>query len=225
MGKKKPVRAAVAAVAIAGLAGGTAYLTTAGAAESSSAPDARTAHVAQREGVRVEQGEATRAPGHTRLTLTVEDCDGCEFTLYQSKDRGDQQPTVWRSSTERVAQGSVSWDLPTERTQRMMIKVHTPWEGRTGVESIVAVAYQGKLQGDAVSDADARTMKKAAACLEGTRTATEVTLPVVVQKVQVDGVVGTAAGNLAYLAETGLYTGDYHPSPEGVLGMQDMFAC
>ena len=69
----------------------------------------------------------------------------------------------------------------------MSVAVRAPWEGHTGYATTVAWRYNGKQVGDTVTLAEAVTKKRASACWEGVRRR-EVTVPLVVEKVEVDGV-------------------------------------
>jgi hypothetical protein len=168
------------------------------------------------------------AQPRTALTFTVDDCEGCEIQLssalgtYAQADAG--QVDIWNSRVRTVEGGAVTFRIPTKRTWGMSVAVKAPWEGRTGYVTNVAWRYNGMLQGDPVTLEDAVTKKKASACWEGVRRS-KVTVPLVVEQVEVDGVRGRVPGSIAFVPETQLWLKPMREVVDGVLGSQDVNIC
>lgn len=168
------------------------------------------------------------AQPRTALTFTVDDCEGCEIQLssalgtYAQADAG--QVDIWNSRVRTVEGGAVTFRIPTKRTWGMSVAVKAPWEGHTGYVTNVAWRYNGMLQGDPVTLEDAVTKKKASACWEGVRRS-KVTVPLVVEQVEVDGVRGRVPGSIAFVPETQLWLKPMREVVDGVLGSQDVNIC
>ena len=106
----------------------------------------------------------------------------------------------------------------------MSVAVKAPWEGWTGYRTTVAWRYNGDVQGDTVTVEQAVTKKKASACWEGVRTR-EVTVPLVVEKVRVDGVKNEVDGSIAFVPTTQSWLRPMREVWDGVLGSQDVNIC
>ena len=172
--------------------------------------------------------EARAAAPRTALTFTVDDCEGCEIQLssalgtYAAADAG--QVDMWSSKARTVEDGSVTFTIPTKRTWGMSVAVRAPWEGFTGYRTTLAWRYNGELQGDEVTLAEAVTKTKASACWEGVRSR-EVTVPIVVEKVRVQGQRKMVAGSIAFVPETQSWLHPMREVTNGVLGSQDVNIC
>ena len=172
--------------------------------------------------------EGRAAAPRTALTFTVDDCEGCEVQLtsalgtYAAADAG--QVDIWSSGTRTVRDGSVTFDILTQHTWGMSVAVRAPWEGHTGYRTTLAWRYNGELQGDEVTLAEAVTKKKASACWEGVRSR-EVTMPIVVEKVRVMGVKKEVAGSIAFVPTTQSWLRPMREVWDGVLGSQDVNIC
>ena len=168
------------------------------------------------------------AQPRTALTFTVDDCEGCELQLssalgtYAQADAG--QVDFWNSRTKTVEDGSVTFTIPTKRTWGMSVAVKAPWEGHTGYRTTLAWRYNGELQGDEVTLEEAVTKTKASACWEGVRSRT-VTLPIVVEKVRVQGVKKEVNGSIAFVPTTQSWLRPMREVWDGVLGSQDVNIC
>ncbi len=160
-------------------------------------------------------GAPARA-ARTALTFTVDDCAGCDVQLHQGRD--------WSSPVRTVEDGRVTFRVPSSRTWGLSVTVDAPWEGHTGYDTTVAFRYEGKRVGDPVTPAEARAADAASACWAGTRRRA-VTVPLVVERVRVDGVRGKVAGSIAYTPTTEDWTSPVRPAPGGVLGSQDVDDC
>lgn len=101
----------------------------------------------------------------TDLTLQVSGCEGCRFRLTQALDGREK---VWQSRGRTVEDGTVSWSVPTLRTHGLSITVSAPWDGGAGYVPTVAFRYAGLAVGDPVTNAVAKTKKRASACWAGT---------------------------------------------------------
>ena len=171
---------------------------------------------------------APTAQPRTTLTFTVDDCEGCEIQLssalgtYAEADAG--KVDFWDTRVKKVAGGSVTFTVPTRRTWGMSVAVEAPWEGFTGYRTTLAWRYNGELQGDPVTLAEAVTKKKASACWEGTRQP-EVTIPIVVEKVRVEGVHKEVNGSIAFVPTTQSWLRPMREVWDGVLGSQDVNIC
>ena len=131
---------------------------------------------------------------------------------------------VWRSQTRTVEDGKVTFRVRTSRTWGMSATVRAPWEGQTGYATTVAWRYNGELVGDTVTLEEAVTKKRASACWEGARRRS-VTVPLVVEEVEVDGVRGRVPGSIAYVSTTESWLDPMREVVDGVLGSQDVNIC
>lgn len=171
------------------------------------------------------------APAHdqraatTRLTFTVEDCQGCEVQLTNARRTLDADVVhVWSSRTRTVTDGKVVFRIATRRTWGMSVTVKAPWEGHTGYATTVAWRYGGHVVGDTVTLEEAVTERRASACWEGVRRRT-VTVPLVVEEVEVDGVHGRVPGSIAFVPTTSSWLPPMRRTVDGVLGSQDVNIC
>ena len=174
-------------------------------------------------------GQAERAAQpRTKLTFAVEDCEGCTIQLtsargtYAEADAGKVH--IWTSRTRTVKDGTVTFSVATKRTWGMSVTVDAPWEGQTGYATTVAWRYNGEQVGDEVTLEEAVTKKKASACWEGVRRRS-VTVPLVVEEVEVDGVRGRVPGSIAFVPETQAWLTPMRKARDGVLGSQDVNIC
>ena len=165
------------------------------------------------------------AAARTTLTFTVDDCEGCEVQLVNARSTLDADVVhVWQSQTKEVSGGTVTFRVPTRRTWGMSATVVAPWEGFTGYVTTVAWRYNGELVGDTVTLDQAVTKKKASACWEGVRRR-EVTVPLVVEKVRVQGQKKEVDGSIAFVPTTQSWLPPMRRAWEGVLGSQDVNNC
>ncbi|WP_210503984.1 hypothetical protein [Nocardioides xinjiangensis] len=171
------------------------------------------------------QPDQRGAQARTALTFAVEDCEGCEVQLVNARGTLDADVVhVWRSRTKEVRGGTVTFDVATRRTWGMSVTVVAPWEGHTGYLTTVAWRYNGERVGDPVTLEEAVTKKRASACWEGVRRR-EVTVPLVVEKVRVDGVRKKVNGSIAFVPTTESWLGPMREVWDGVLGSQDVNIC
>ena len=161
----------------------------------------------------------------TRLTFTVEDCEGCEIQLVNARGTLDADVVhVWQSPTRTVEDGRVTFRVATKRTWGLSVTVRAPWEGHTGYATTVAWRYAGEQVGDTVTLAEAVTKRKASACWEGVRRRA-VTVPLVVEEVEVDGVRERVPGSIAFVPVTEGWLPPMRRVWDGVLGSQDVNVC
>ena len=166
-----------------------------------------------------------RAAARTTLTFIVDDCEGCEVQLVNARSTLDADVVhVWQSRTKEVRDGRVTFRMPTRRTWGMSATVRAPWEGHTGYVTTVAWRYNGEGVGDPVTLEEAVTKKRASACWEGVRSRA-VTVPLVVEKVRVDGVRREVDGSIAFVPTTQSWLAPMRLAPDGVLGSQDVDIC
>lgn len=169
-------------------------------------------------------GERTAA-ARTTLTFTVADCEGCEVQLVNARSTLDADVVhVWESRTKEVADGRVTFTIPTRRTWGMSATVVAPWEGHTGYLTTVAWRYNGMHVGDPITFEEAVTRKRASACWEGVRSR-RVTVPLVVEKVRVAGVHEEVDGSIAFVPTTSSWLPPMREVWDGVLGSQDVNIC
>lgn len=169
--------------------------------------------------------EAAAADARTRLTFTVDDCEGCEVRLVNARGTLDADVVhVWQSRTRTVEDGRVTFRVATKRTWGLSVTVRAPWEGHTGYATTVAWRYAGKQVGDTVTLAEAVTKRKASACWEGVRRRA-VTVPLVVEEVEVDGVHERVPGSIAFVPVTEGWLPPMREVWDGVLGSQDVNIC
>ena len=168
---------------------------------------------------------AAAADARTRLTFTVDDCEGCEVRLVNARGTLDADVVhVWQSRTRTVEDGRVTFRVATKRTWGLSVTVRAPWEGHTGYATTVAWRYAGKQVGDTVTLAEAVTKRKASACWEGVRRRA-VTVPLVVEEVEVDGVHERVPGSIAFVPVTEGWLPPMREVWDGVLGSQDVNIC
>lgn len=170
-------------------------------------------------------GAAEAGPQRTTITFAVADCEGCEVQLHQAL--ATEYPVdveEWHSRTKTVTDGEVSFTVRSKRTQGMSATVRAPWEGHTGYVTTVAFRYGGEDLADRVTFKEARKKKKASACWEGTRR-DEVTIPLVVRQVRVQGVHEEVDGSIAFVRKTQSWLDPMRRAPHGVLGSQDVNVC
>lgn len=161
----------------------------------------------------------------TRLTFTIEDCEGCEIQLVNARGTLDADVVhVWQSPTRTVEDGRVTFRVATKRTWGLSVTVRAPWEGHTGYATTVAWRYAGEQVGDTVTLAEAVTKRKASACWEGVRRRA-VTVPLVVEEVEVDGVRERVPGSIAFVPVTEGWLPPMRRVWDGVLGSQDVNVC
>lgn len=175
--------------------------------------------------VAVAGPERSSAAATTRLTFTVADCEGCEVQLTNARRTLDADVVhVWSSRTRAVTDGKVVFRIATRRTWGMSVTVKAPWEGHTGYATTVAWRYGGHVVGDTVTLEEAVTKRRASACWEGVRRHT-VTVPLVVEEVEVDGVHGRVPGSIAFVPTTSSWLPPMRRTVDGVLGSQDVNIC
>lgn len=164
-------------------------------------------------------------PATTSLTFTVEDCEGCEVRLTNARRTLDADVVhVWSSRPRAVTGGKVVFRIATRRTWGMSVTVKAPWEGHTGYATTVAWRYGGHVVGDTVTLEEAVTKRRASACWEGVRRR-NVTVPLVVEEVEVDGVHGRVPGSIAFVPTTSSWLPPMRRVFDGVLGSQDVNIC
>ena len=168
--------------------------------------------------------ERAAAP-RTALTFTVDDCEGCEIQLTNARATLDADVVhVWQSRTRTVEDGRVTFRIPTRRTWGMSVTVKAPWEGHTGYATTLAWRYNGMRLGDAMTLEKAVTRKKASACWEGVRSR-RITVPIVVEKVRVQGVHEEVDGSIAFVSTTQSWLNPMREVWDGVLGSQEVNIC
>ena len=165
------------------------------------------------------------ATPRTALTFTVDDCEGCEIQLTNARSTLDADVVhVWQSRTRTVEDGRVTFRIPTRRTWGMSVTVKAPWEGHTGYATTLAWRYNGMQLGDAMTLDKAVTRKKASACWEGVRSR-RITVPIVVEKVRVQGVHEEVDGSIAFVSTTQSWLNPMREVWDGVLGSQEVNIC
>jgi hypothetical protein len=176
-------------------------------------------------GASTPDAEPRRSATRTTLTFAVDDCEGCQVQLTQARETLDADVVhTWSSRTRTVAGGKVTFRLAPRRTNGMSVTVRAPWEGHTGYVTTVAFRYGGERVGDVVTLAEAVTKKRASACWEGTRRR-RLTIPLVVEEVEVDGVHTRVPGSIAFVPETMSWLEPMRRVVDGVLGSQDVNLC
>ncbi|MFC7496078.1 MULTISPECIES: hypothetical protein [unclassified Nocardioides] len=172
--------------------------------------------------------EATSAAAHPRTTVTFEvpDCEGCELSLVQARwdDSEKFGVRVWNGPSATVEDGEATFRIRSSHTWGMSVLVNAPWDGQLAANTTVAFRYAGHGVGDEVTFADARDERKASACWEGTRR-DEVTIPLTVRKVRVDGVHGRVNGSIAFTDTTQSWLRPTRRVYDGVLASQDVNVC
>lgn len=162
----------------------------------------------------------------TDLTFALHGCKKCEVTLHQAIS-GRQH--VWQTKTRRADHGVVTFTVPSKRTRGLDATIRAPWEGPndvpTGYVSQVVFRYGHEAPGSAVTFAEARAKKRGSACWAGTA-ASDVTIPVEVRKVRVDGTTGRTDGTLAWTQPTEKFWKPMERTiQKGIFGAQDVPFC
>ncbi len=210
-----PARRAV--VLVTALVAGAAASVVGGTVSLAATPQGH--RIADRSSAR-----SSAAPQRTTLRFAVRGCDRCRIRLYQARDgrRG-----VWQSHQHRVEDGTVSFDVPTRRTHGMSASVLPPWERHgipTGYTTMVVFRYAGERAGAMVSRREGRTRRRASGCWAGT-TAAEVTVPLRVRKVRVEGTTGRTTGSVAWTPRTQQWWRPMLRTSRGILGAQAIIPC
>lgn len=164
------------------------------------------------------------AEPRTRLTFTVDDCEGCEIQLVNALQTRRTDVQVWSTKVREVRDGKVTFRVPTKNTSGMSATVRAPWEGQTGYATTVAWRYNGERVGDPITLEEAVTKRRASACWEGVRRRA-VTVPLVVEQVEVDGVRARVPGSIAFVPTTEGWQKPMREVWDGVLGSQDVNIC
>jgi len=200
-------------------AAGAAVLAAGAAGALSAAPaaDATTA---------LATAPSAREARQTTITFQVPDCDGCVVGLVQG--RWDPDATsgvrVWDGGQHEVSDGAVTVTVPRRRTKGMSMTVEAPWEGHTGYITQTVFRHGGKRVGDEVGFKEARSKTRGAGCWAGTRDA-EVTIPLTVRKVWVQGLRHRVRGSIAYADVTQDWMVPMRQVWDGVMGTQDVPIC
>jgi hypothetical protein len=198
--------------AVAALVAGLAGVVTAGtqAADATTSP----------------RVEARAAVAKTTVTFEMPGCDGCDVRLMQGRwaKHAKYGMRFWDTGEKTVQDGTVSFTIPTKHTKGMSMTVDAPWEGHTGYVTTVAFRYAGERPGHEVGFAEARSKSKGSACWAGTK-ADEVTIPLTVRKVWVEGVRHRVRGTIAYAAVTQDWMVPMRDVWDGVMGSQDVNIC
>lgn len=166
------------------------------------------------------------AVAKTTITFEMPGCDGCSVSLMQARwDRTAKYGVrYWDTGDKTVVDGVVSYTVPTKHTKGMSMTVTAPWEGHTGYVTTVAFRYGGKQVGDEVGFAEARSKSMASACWAGTDL-DEITIPLTVRKVWVEGVRHHVRGSIAYASVTQDWMVPMRQVWDGVMGSQDVNVC
>jgi hypothetical protein len=160
-------------------------------------------------------------PKSTEVTFKAPGCDGCAVQVMNGAFRPEN---VWGSKEKTVTDGAVTFHVPRPETRGLSMTVQAPWEGNTGYTTVVAFRYPGHKVGTSVSFANARTQKRGSACWGGTSD-TDLTIPLTVRKVTVQGNFGPTDGTIAYADVTQSWLKPMLPGRKGVIGSQDLIVC
>jgi hypothetical protein len=160
-------------------------------------------------------------PKTTTVTFAVPGCSGCQIGVMNGARRVEN---TWSIAPRAVRSGSVSFRVPRPLTRGISATVLGPWEGTTGYTAVIAWRYAGHRVGDPVTFRDARSQTRGSACWGGT-TSAELTIPLTVRKVTVDGTTGHTDGTIAYADITQRWLRPMRDAGKGVLGSQDVITC
>jgi hypothetical protein len=165
------------------------------------------------------------APHKTTMTFEVHGCEGC---LVQPVKAVAGQTGAWEGKQKKVKDGTVSWTIRTRHTHGLSVWIRGPWEGQdgsgTGYVANVVWRYDHEEVGSTVTRKDVRSKHRATGCWAGTD-ATEVTIPLEVRKVMVQGTTQQTAGTLAWTKVTQAWWRPMLPVHKGILGTQDLMPC
>ena len=168
----------------------------------------------------------SREAAKTTITFQVPGCDGCQVQLMQARWKTGPGHGIrfWHTAERTVDGDSLSFTVPTRHTHGMSMTVVAPWEGNTGYVTTTAFRYGGEDLGDDITFRQARSKHMATACWAGT-SADEVTIPLTVRKVWVDGTRHRVRGSIAYASTTQEWMVPMREVWHGVLGSQDVNVC
>jgi hypothetical protein len=169
---------------------------------------------------------AVRAPSvetaRTHVTVTVKGCQGCILRLTQALNG---QPDVWQSKSKKVKDGTAAWSVPRARTHGMSITVLAPWDGGAGYVPTVVFRYAGEEFGSTVTNAVAKTKKRASSCWAGT-SKESVTLPITVRRANATNPAGDRIKTpRAYTSVTQRWEQPMYRAWRGISGTQDATYC
>ena len=159
------------------------------------------------------------------MTLVFDGCARCKVQLFQAVQGRDH---VWQSRYRREHDGTLTFSVPTKRTRGMSMEVVGPWEGKdggtTGFVTMAAFRYAHVEVGTYVSNRDARAKRHASGCWAGT-SESEVTLPLSVRKVRVQGTTQMTDATRAWISSTPAWLPPMNRTVKGILGTQEIIPC
>lgn len=102
----------------------------------------------------------------TVITISVRGCAHCRIRPVQNK-RGDLS---WSGPLRRVQDGSVSFDVPTARTDHMAFLVYAPFDelAQWGIPMVAVLGFANKSPGSRITPEFVSTVRRASGCWAGT---------------------------------------------------------
>ncbi len=209
-------RTVVATTALGAALIGAAGSVTTGAAQA--AP-----HDSQTTAAAAAAATGTAARPRTRVTFTVQGCtSGCTLQLHSATVH---HQSVWHSDVEPIADGAVTFEVPTRRTVDLSASLHAPYERNLDFVPQVVFRYPGEPVGTVVTRAASASYDRAAGCWAGTAEPT-VVLPLVVRRVTIPGIGGRQGiAPRAWVGVSQPAEGPRFRASGGVLGAQDVPFC
>ena len=208
-------RTVVATTALGAAVLGAAGSLTTGAARAAPHSSPTTAVAA------AATGPAARP--RTSVTFTVRGCaSGCTLQLHSATVH---HQSVWDSDVEPIADGTVTFEVPTRRTVDLSASLHAPYERHLDFVPQVVFRYPGEPVGTVVTRAASASYDRAAGCWAGTAEPT-VVLPLVVRRVTIRGIGGRQGiAPRAWVGVSQPAEGPRFRAVGGVLGAQDVPFC
>lgn len=161
----------------------------------------------------------------TTVTFDLHGCKACRITLNQAV-QGRQH--IWQTKSKKAHDGTVTFTVPTKRTHGLDASIEAPWESSNGIPtgfvSQIAFRYGQEKPGSTVSFHEARAKRRASACWAGT-SASDVTIPVRVRKVKVEGTTGRTNATLAWAKPTQEFLRPMKRTVKGIYGTQEVPIC
>lgn len=106
----------------------------------------------------------------TTIKLVVRGCPHCRIQPTQVKNL-DNLNSAWSGPRRRVRDGSVTFDLPTHRTNQLFFTVYAPFDewAQGGVPMVIALGFKANPTGAQITPAYVERTRRVSGCWRGTR--------------------------------------------------------
>lgn len=118
----------------------------------------------------------------TSIELKVQGCKGCRIQPVQNKN----ESLTWSGRSRKVRDGSVSFTVPTRRTDHMAFLVYAPFDelAQGGIPMVIAVGFKAREPRSKITPRYAAKARQVSGCWRGT-TGSTVRRTLVVNKVKI----------------------------------------